>query len=56
MSAFGGKTDSVIDGVLPPIPDEPGAGFTYTDLAVKEWIGLVVYWFTGRTSALFPGP
>jgi uncharacterized SAM-binding protein YcdF (DUF218 family) len=27
-----------------------------TNRAVHEWIGLLVYWFTGRISVLFPGP
>jgi uncharacterized SAM-binding protein YcdF (DUF218 family) len=31
-------------------------GLIRTDAAVREWLGLVVYWFAGRTSALFPGP
>jgi uncharacterized SAM-binding protein YcdF (DUF218 family) len=31
-------------------------GFARTDLAVREWVGLLVYWLTGRSSALFPGP
>jgi uncharacterized SAM-binding protein YcdF (DUF218 family) len=31
-------------------------GLIHTDLAVREWIGLLAYWLTGRTSALFPGP
>jgi uncharacterized SAM-binding protein YcdF (DUF218 family) len=26
------------------------------DAAMKEWIGLVVYWLTGRISKLFPAP
>ena len=26
------------------------------DRAVNEWIGLIAYWATGRTSALFPAP
>ena len=26
------------------------------DRAVNEWIGLIAYWVTGRTSALFPAP
>jgi uncharacterized SAM-binding protein YcdF (DUF218 family) len=34
----------------------PLAGLAATDMAVKEWVGLVVYWLTGRSSALFPGP
>jgi uncharacterized SAM-binding protein YcdF (DUF218 family) len=31
-------------------------GLGRTDVAVREWIGLVAYWVSGRTSALFPGP
>ena len=31
-------------------------GLQRTDTAVREWVGLVVYWLTGRSSALFPGP
>jgi uncharacterized SAM-binding protein YcdF (DUF218 family) len=31
-------------------------GLVRTDIAVREWLGLVAYWFAGRTSALFPGP
>ncbi len=31
-------------------------GLGRTDGAVHEWAGLVVYWLTGRTSELFPGP
>ncbi|HYP58698.1 MAG TPA: YdcF family protein, partial [Beijerinckia sp.] len=26
------------------------------DLSLREWIGLVAYWFTGKTTALFPAP
>lgn len=33
-----------------------GGGLQRTDLAVKEWIGLVAYRLTGRTQELFPGP
>lgn len=25
-----------------------------TDLAAREWTGLIAYWFTGKTDALFP--
>ena len=32
------------------------AGLRRTDTAVHEWVGLVAYWLSGRTSALFPGP
>ena len=31
-------------------------GLSRTDTAVHEWLGLVVYWLTGRSSELFPGP
>jgi uncharacterized SAM-binding protein YcdF (DUF218 family) len=31
-------------------------GLGRTDIAVREWIGLVAYWIVGRTSALLPGP
>jgi uncharacterized SAM-binding protein YcdF (DUF218 family) len=31
-------------------------GLTSLDGAAREWIGLFVYWITGRTSELFPGP
>ena len=33
-----------------------GAGIQRTDMAMREWIGLMVYWLTGKTSALFPAP
>lgn len=33
-----------------------GDGLRRSDVAVREWIGLVVYRLAGRTSALFPGP
>jgi uncharacterized SAM-binding protein YcdF (DUF218 family) len=32
------------------------AGLQRTDLAVKEWMGLLAYWIAGRSSALLPGP
>jgi hypothetical protein len=31
-------------------------GLRRTDTAMREWLGLVTYWLTGRSSALFPGP
>src|SRR5215467_14212348 len=31
-------------------------GLAMTDYAAHEWMGLVVYWITGRTSELFPTP
>jgi uncharacterized SAM-binding protein YcdF (DUF218 family) len=32
------------------------AGLTMTDTAVHEWVGLLVYRLTGRTTELFPAP
>lgn len=32
------------------------SGLDRTDLALREWVGLVVYRLTGRSSALFPAP
>jgi uncharacterized SAM-binding protein YcdF (DUF218 family) len=33
-----------------------GDGLARTDTAMREWIGLLAYWVTGKTSAFFPGP
>ena len=33
-----------------------GDGLRRSDTAVREWVGLAVYWLTGRTSELFPAP
>lgn len=33
-----------------------GDGLRRTDTAVREWVGLGMYWLTGRTGALLPGP
>jgi len=43
------------DDLLVPF-DEASLGLRRTDVAVREWIGLFVYWVTGRSSELFPGP
>jgi len=32
------------------------AGLARTDVAIHEWIGLIAYWATGRSSEFFPGP
>jgi len=32
-----------------------GDGLRRTDTAAREWVGLLVYWVTGRTAELFPG-
>jgi uncharacterized SAM-binding protein YcdF (DUF218 family) len=33
-----------------------GNGLQRADTAVREWVGLLVYWLTGQSAALFPGP
>ncbi len=33
-----------------------GDGLRRTDTAVREWVGLAVYWLTGQSSELFPAP
>lgn len=33
-----------------------GSGLERADTAVREWVGLLAYWLTGRSSSLFPGP
>jgi uncharacterized SAM-binding protein YcdF (DUF218 family) len=33
-----------------------GDGLRLGDTAVREWVGLMVYWLTGRSSELFPAP
>jgi hypothetical protein len=33
-----------------------GDGLRRTDTAMREWVGLLVYRLSGRTTALFPGP
>jgi len=32
------------------------SGLARTDVAIHEWTGLIGYWLTGRSSALYPGP
>ena len=36
--------------------DKLSAGLTQSDFAVKEWVGLLSYWLSGRSRALFPAP
>jgi len=33
-----------------------GDGLRRSDTAVREWVGLVIYWFAGRTTELYPAP
>lgn len=36
--------------------DAPAEGLKRLDQATREWVGLIAYWLTGRSSAFFPGP
>jgi uncharacterized SAM-binding protein YcdF (DUF218 family) len=36
--------------------DNAGSGLGRIDTAAHEWVGLLVYWIMGKSSALFPGP
>ena len=38
------------------VPGSFTRGLSLTDVAVHEWIGLAVYYVTGKTSELFPSP
>ena len=42
-------------GILRP-HGEASQNLRLVDVAVREWIGLVAYWLTGRTDTLLPGP
>ena len=48
------RTRGAIDLVLPF--ESVTAGLRRTDTAVREWTGLLVYWLTGKSDALFPAP
>jgi uncharacterized SAM-binding protein YcdF (DUF218 family) len=43
------------EDALRPFPTV-GDGLRRTDTATREWVGLAIYWLTGRSSELFPGP
>jgi uncharacterized SAM-binding protein YcdF (DUF218 family) len=43
------------EDVLRPFPTL-GDGLRRTDTAVREWVGLAVYWLSGQSSELFPAP
>jgi uncharacterized SAM-binding protein YcdF (DUF218 family) len=48
------RTRGTIDLLRPfsPLSD----GLRRTDTAMREWVGLVIYWLTGRTAEPFPAP
>ena len=48
------RTRGAVDVLRPMV--SIGSGLKRTDTAVREYIGLVAYWLSGRTDSLFPGP
>jgi len=46
---------SGVEDALRPFPTV-GDGLRRTDTAVREWVGLLAYWLTGKSSELFPAP
>jgi uncharacterized SAM-binding protein YcdF (DUF218 family) len=36
--------------------DRMAEGLRRSDIAIREWVGLLIYWITGRSSELLPGP
>jgi uncharacterized SAM-binding protein YcdF (DUF218 family) len=42
------------EGIAPFI--NPGDSLEVTTIAIREWIGLVAYWLSGRIDRPFPGP
>jgi uncharacterized SAM-binding protein YcdF (DUF218 family) len=36
--------------------DQLSSGLARTDAATHEWVGLIAYWLSGRSSELLPGP
>ena len=43
------------EDLLRPFPTV-GDGLRRTDTAVREWVGLAVYWLSGRSSEFLPAP
>jgi len=48
------RTRGPVDA-LTPFPSL-GDGLRRTDTAVREWVGLLAYWVTGKTAEVFPAP
>jgi uncharacterized SAM-binding protein YcdF (DUF218 family) len=43
-------------GSLPMFSEFLIGGLSRVDTACREWMGLIAYWITGKTSEFFPGP
>jgi uncharacterized SAM-binding protein YcdF (DUF218 family) len=48
------RTRGRVDLMMPF--DSLTGGLRRTDTAMREWVGLLAYWATGQSSALFPAP
>ena len=48
------RTRGPVDGTR--FFDKPSEGLRRIDAAAREWVGLTVYFLSGRTSAFFPAP
>jgi uncharacterized SAM-binding protein YcdF (DUF218 family) len=48
------RTVGAEDLLLPFV--DAASGLRRTDIAAHEWVGLMVYWITGRSSEFFPRP
>jgi uncharacterized SAM-binding protein YcdF (DUF218 family) len=48
------RTRGAADGLTPFTT--LSAGLARTDAAAQEWVGLLVYWLTGQSAALWPAP
>jgi uncharacterized SAM-binding protein YcdF (DUF218 family) len=51
-------TDYMSTGVerFGPLFDLPAENLAIATLALREWVGLLAYWLSGRIDSLVPGP
>jgi uncharacterized SAM-binding protein YcdF (DUF218 family) len=56
MSVIAAPTDFRITSLGSPLEFDATANLSTTNLAVREYLGLLGYWATGRSSDLMPGP
>lgn len=56
LDVIAAPTDWQVDEHEGPFSDNVSDRLKKLDLATKEYLGLLAYWLTGRTDALFPAP